>query len=207
MPRIRIISTIFTIFTYLTVKSTTATTPPTTPPTTPLNVHTSPDASVANYISSILPPSGWTILSFAQTVGGVISPEEQEENAQISCEETKAITHGYLRSISDYIIVGSGTLTSDNPRLLPYGADNGLVPVVLTGRKEEVAKWLNGKEAKMGRKAECVVTGGSARGVRGELDALRGGKAKIVVEGGPGTLQRWIDEDCWDIMIVTVGGK
>ena len=89
MPRIRIISTIFTIFTYLTVKSTTATTPPTTPPTTPLNVHTSPDASVANYISSILPPSGWTILSFAQTVGGVISPEEQEENAQISGEEVR----------------------------------------------------------------------------------------------------------------------
>ncbi|GMI41744.1 hypothetical protein TrCOL_g4558 [Triparma columacea] len=61
----------------------------------------------------------------------------------------------------------------------------------------------------MGRRCGCIVTGGTAWGVKKELDGLKvgGGGAKVIVEGGPGTLQRWIDEECWDFIVVTVGGK
>jgi riboflavin biosynthesis pyrimidine reductase len=120
-----------------------------------------------------------------------------------------SLTHGHLRSLADYIIIGSSTLLSDNPRLLPYHIDNGLVPVVLTGRVDEVKDWLNGPTCRMGRKCDCIVTGGTAWGVKKSLDGLKvgGGGAKVIVEGGPGTLQRWIDEGCWDVCVVTVGGK
>jgi hypothetical protein len=44
--------------------------------------------------------------------------------------QTMSLTHGHLRSLADHIVIGSSTLLSDNPRLLPYHIDNGLVPVV-----------------------------------------------------------------------------
>jgi hypothetical protein len=80
------------IITIITITNVTAGTPPAgTPPAAGTPPSANQNTSVASYISSILPssPSGWTILSFAQTPGGVISPDEQRENAQISCKEVR----------------------------------------------------------------------------------------------------------------------
>lgn len=57
----------------------------------------------------------FTILTFAQLLDGSISYADSSPMA-ISCKESKLMTHT-LRSVCGGILIGSGTLEHDNPRL------------------------------------------------------------------------------------------
>ncbi|GMI18798.1 hypothetical protein TrLO_g13331 [Triparma laevis f. longispina] len=98
------------------------------------------------------------ILSWAQTKDGKLCFEDRgrevkrrrmRANVMLSGEESLRFTHSFLRSIADYIMVGSGTILVDDPRLVEHEdgkeGGEGLKPVVLVGwktwEKELEGRW------------------------------------------------------------------
>ena len=188
---------------------------------------------IRSLLSSSRPSS--VILCYAATPSGIISPLSYPSNAPLSCPESKHLSHSLLREIADFIVVGSNTLRLDNPRLLPYGTDNGLRPAVVFGKRSTANMGELWREARLGRKASAVVFchqgeardsdaslfGENATIVRYNSDEIAageierslgglkegGGPVVVLVEGGPKTLQKFIDEDCWDVAVVTVTGN
>jgi len=70
------------------------------------------ETSIAGHNSVDMP---YVILSYAQTLNGSIAITNTSPLA-LSCKESLLFTH-HLRSLSDAILVGIGTVFSDNPKL------------------------------------------------------------------------------------------
>lgn len=102
-------------------------------------------------------------------------------NVALSCPESFEITHTLLRSLADYICVGSGTLLVDDPRLLPHGrSGGGLKPVVLcrSGWSEVSEKW---EGLKLHRRWDGAVV-------------FKSGEGSVIREEGAGGGHRYICE-------------
>lgn len=75
----------------------------------------------------------YVTLSYAQSIDGSIACRPGKPLA-LSCKEALAFTHG-LRSIHDGILVGIGTILSDNPLLtVRHVNGNSPQPIVVDGR-------------------------------------------------------------------------
>ncbi len=164
------------------------------------------------------------ILSFAASLDGSLALK-QGHPAAISCDESSKAVH-YIRSYCDAILVGIGTVLSDNPQLsvrlvpgdnpLPIIIDtdlrtpletrlisDGRNPVIFCGSKASNAK----KEQLETRGAEVLVAPENDRGLS-FLFILKTlydrGIRHLMVEGGPGILRSFLVEELWDKIAVTV---
>lgn len=164
------------------------------------------------------------ILSYAASLDGSLALK-QGQPAAISCDESSKAVH-YLRSFCDAILVGIGTVLSDNPQLsvrfvpgdnpLPIIVDTdlrtpiearlisgGRNPVIFCGSKASNTK----KKQLETRGAEVLVAPENDRGLS-FLFILKKlydrGIKYLMVEGGPGILQSFLVEELWDKLAVTV---
>lgn len=138
----------------------------------------------------------WVTLKWAQSRDGYIDCKRaaEESPAIFSTPVTKALTHR-LRSLSDAILVGSGTVKADNP-LLDVRHWHGRNPrPVIAGNPPSECKLLTD------RHDTIVVTGiPSAESIEGYLTQLFSqGITSVLVEGGAKLLQSFIDSGLWDM--------
>ena len=164
------------------------------------------------------------ILSYAVSLDGSITLKKGQSTA-ISSKESSAAVH-YIRAFCDAIMVGIGTLLSDNPslsvRLVP---GNNPIPVILDSNLKTP---LSSKMFSSGSKPiifcapdpdkrkrqnlekngatiiETIITkrGLSLSSILEEL--YQRGIHSLMVEGGAEILRSFLEEKIWDKMAVTV---
>ena len=134
----------------------------------------------------------YVVLKWAETKNGLVAPlaKNQLRPVWISNEYARQHTH-VLRSNEHAILVGHRTWTLDSPKLSAYRWNENNPQIVVLGgekpKKQEVI-WLSSEQYKT---AEQVLT---------KLYELE--LQSVLVEGGPETLQRFIDANLWDECLV-----
>lgn len=138
-------------------------------------------------------------LKWAQSADGYIdrlrTPDAPPQ--QFSTPLTKALTHR-LRSLNDAIMVGSGTVTADNPSL-DVRDWCGRSPLrVIAGARTNIPESSHLLTA---REQPLILSDihGADRSIEGYLKSLyRKGITSVLVEGGAALLQSFIDSGLWD---------
>ncbi len=140
-------------------------------------------------------------LKWAMSADGFLDRERTPEHpcaARFSTPLTSVLTHR-LRSMHDAILVGAGTVLSDNPRLDTrlWAAGDAPVPVVIDGRGRvtEDAILFSGPK---GKDAIVIRSHTDIPGLLGELFS-RHGITSVLVEGGESVLRSFIEAGLWDI--------
>lgn len=134
----------------------------------------------------------WVTLKWAQSADGYMDRRRtpDEAAARFSSPLSSVLVHR-LRARRDAILVGSGTVIWDSPRLdtrLSGGFDP--LPVVLDGRGRITAAAL--------RTARPALIINGMQSYEQLLKTLRDrGVGSILVEGGAQTLRGWIDSGLW----------
>ncbi len=164
-------------------------------------------------------------LCFAQSLDGSIARRRGIPLA-ISSAESMRITH-FLRSIHDGILVGVGTVISDDPQLtvreiegenpqpiiidprfrIPTGArifDHPRPPWIFTGLRNRKANKINEVEKK--GKVFNIQSDSSGRfSLSSVLTTLRGeGTKRLMVEGGAKVMDSFIRENFVDVVVITI---
>lgn len=148
----------------------------------------------------------YIILKWAQSSNGKISGKNYEP-VRISNEFTDRLVHKW-RSEEAGILVGTNTALHDNPSLITrLWRGNNPVRILLDDRL------IISPEAKLfNNESRTIIINGSTekeegtnlyrkaeKGVKAALDVLyREQITSVIVEGGAGTLQAFIDAGCWD---------
>ncbi len=170
------------------------------------------------------PDKPQVILSFALSLDGSLSTGSGRPTS-ISCNESMKFVH-YIRAYCDAIMVGIGTILSDNPRLsVRLVEGNNPVPVILDSklRTPPAANALGGrrhpiifcgpdtdeeKKLSLEKAGALILSAGlkdeglSFPGVLKNLYAR--GIRLLMVEGGAGILRSFLASGLWDKMAVTV---
>ena len=160
----------------------------------------------------------YVTLKWAQSKDGYIGKyvDQRKHPVKISCESTDSIVHKW-RSEEQSILVGHGTVISDNP-LLTVRKWNGNQPirVIIEENRELLCKSVlssysensllissNGKRSTGDFMETIKVEDSSAHHI---LEILfKKGVNSVLVEGGSSMLQRFIDKSLWDECRVITG--
>lgn len=163
-------------------------------------------------------------LSYAQSLDGSISLRRGEPLA-LSGPESERLTHKF-RAAHDAILVGIGTVLSDNPQLnvrLAEGKHPQIVVLDSQLRTPEDARMLNARKARIfcvasadGVKQENLEQAGAIverqsdeKATRVELREMLGklketGIASVMVEGGGQIISSFLSENLVDRVIITI---
>lgn len=134
----------------------------------------------------------YVTLKWAQSADGFMDSDRADGSpAKFSTSLTSTLVHR-LRSLHDAILVGSGTVLADNPRLdTRLWPGRSPRPVILDRRSRIDTSSLNMKNPIVLREFTSI------------HDALcqlyAQGITSVLVEGGATTLQAFIDEKIWDM--------
>ncbi len=174
--------------------------------------------------NSSSPDKPQVILSFALSLDGSLSTEPGSSTS-ISCDESMKFAH-YIRSCCDAIMVGIGTILSDNPRLsvrlvkgdnpVPVILDSKLRtpptanafggnrhPIIFCGPDTDEKRKISLVEA--GALISVAVLNDEGLSFPGVLKSLyTRGIRLLMVEGGAGILRSFFASGLWDKMAVTV---
>eukprot|EP01135_Chromosphaera_perkinsii_P008732 Nk52_evm65s1444 gene=Nk52_evmTU65s1444 len=170
-------------------------------------------------------PRTQVTLTYAQSLDGSISSIDKSP-LRISCEESMKLTH-QLRVEHDAILVGIGTVLSDNPRLtarlvegknpqpvvldsqlkLPVDCNlmkNSLKPFIFCGTNASEAK----KSELTGLGATVIATAEDANGklcLASVVEKIYGlGLTSLMVEGGASVIKSFLCSELVDNLVVTV---
>jgi len=130
----------------------------------------------------------YVTLKWAETKNGLVAPlsKNQLRPVWISNEYARQHTH-VLRSKEHAILVGHRTWELDSPKLSAYRWDDNAPQIVVLGGekpKRQDIIWLSSEEHN------------TVEQVLSKLYELQ--IQSVLVEGGPETLQRFIDANLWD---------
>jgi len=130
----------------------------------------------------------YVVLKWAETKNGLVAPLAKNQLCPVWISNGYARQHTHvLRSNEHAILVGHRTWALDSPKLSAYRWNENNPQIVVLGgekpKKQEVI-WLSSEQYKT---AEQVL----AKLYELELQS-------VLVEGGPETLQRFIDANLWD---------
>lgn len=131
-------------------------------------------------------------LKWAQSADGYLDSDRVDgQPAKFSTKLTSTLMHR-LRSLHDAILVGSGTVLSDNPRLdCRLWPGKSPKPIIL-----DRSKRIHADELLM---SEPIILGEYSN-LRNAVEILyKKGITSVLVEGGATILQAFIDENLWDI--------
>jgi riboflavin-specific deaminase-like protein len=163
-------------------------------------------------------------LSWAQTLNGAIS-RDRGSRTRISSEESLELTHG-LRSLHDAILVGIGTVLSDDPELSvrritgrqprPIVLDSHLrtPPGCRLMRRGDMKPWIFHSAERGEAAAELAARGagifrverkGAGLDLSEVLGVLgRNGISSLMVEGGAGVLSSFLRQKLAEQAVVTI---
>ncbi|MDG1380772.1 MAG: bifunctional diaminohydroxyphosphoribosylaminopyrimidine deaminase/5-amino-6-(5-phosphoribosylamino)uracil reductase RibD [Flavobacteriales bacterium] len=163
------------------------------------------------FLSSIQRNRPWIVLKCAMSADGFADPPRaagQTGSLALTQPELKRLTHRW-RAEEGAILVGAGTLSTDNPRLdVRAFAGPCPIPVVLDpqGRTSAQAAvydvhdevWILGGPKAPHPKAK-VIPAKPSLALHSVLEALhQSGVRSVLVEGGPETLRRFMQANLWD---------
>jgi riboflavin-specific deaminase-like protein len=179
--------------------------------------------------SSAAPPDRpWVTLSYAQSLDGSLAAAPARRLA-LSGPEAEALTHR-LRSLHDGLLVGIGTILSDDPRLtVRLAAGPSPRPIVLDSRlripasariwEHPAVPWIATTDRAPAARAreieqssgQVLVCPAEARG-RVDLafllsDLHRRGVRRVMVEGGPTVLSSFLAEQLADALVLTLAPR
>lgn len=144
----------------------------------------------------------YILLKWAETKNGYVAPLTKKElrPVWISNEYARQHTH-FLRSREQAILVGHKTWSQDNPKLSAYRwNENNPIIVVLGGTKpmfdEIEASLANQKTEEKNLIWLSSAEYRNPKEVAHKLHAMD--IQSVLIEGGPETLQRFIDANLWD---------
>ena len=140
-------------------------------------------------------------LKWAETKNAYVAPLTKKElrPVWISNEYARQHTH-FLRSQEQAILVGHKTWTQDNPRLSAYRwNENNPVIVILGGVQPQDATGATLTDKQPEDKKIIWLSSDVHQGPRAVADKLHALDIQsVLIEGGPQTLQRFIDANLWD---------
>lgn len=150
----------------------------------------------------------YVMLKWAQSADGFLDRRRQadEPAARFSTDTSSIIMHR-LRSCFDAIMVGSGTVIADNPRLDVRGIEGRSPVKVVLDRRGRIdagsALFDRGRVIYFGPQRSDInaetVTGAEAEELDQVLSALyRRGVTSLMVEGGKALLDAFIAAGLWD---------
>ena len=155
----------------------------------------------------------YIFLKWAQSYDGFMAPETPAK-LWLSGEESKKKVH-FMRATEDAILVGTKTIEIDNPELTPRLVEgkNPIRLVIDEHLSLDPAKKVflpttqvfvyNSKSDKTSNHIQYVKLDFSKSIVPQILSHIHNvGIQSLIVEGGPSTLQSFIDENAWDEALV-----
>lgn len=131
-------------------------------------------------------------LKWAQSSDGFMDSDRADGNpAKFSTLLTSSLMHR-LRSLHDAILVGSGTIIADNPRLdCRLWPGRSPKPIIL-----DRSKRINAAELKM---SHPIILSDYSN-LRNAVEMLyKKGITSVLVEGGAKVIQAFINENLWDV--------
>lgn len=131
-------------------------------------------------------------LKWAQSSDGFMDSDRADGNpAKFSTLLTSSLMHR-LRSLHDAILVGSGTVIADNPRLdCRLWPGRSPKPIIL-----DRSKRINAAELKM---SHPIILSDYSN-LRNAVEMLyKKGITSVLVEGGAKVIQAFINENLWDV--------
>jgi diaminohydroxyphosphoribosylaminopyrimidine deaminase/5-amino-6-(5-phosphoribosylamino)uracil reductase len=140
-------------------------------------------------------------LKWAETKNGYVAPLTKKELRPVWISNAYARQHThFLRSQEQAILVGHKTWTQDNPRLSAYRwNENNPIIVVLGGVEPRDATTASLIPEQSNDKEIIWLSSDVHQGPRAVADKLHALDIQsVLIEGGPQTLQRFIDANLWD---------
>ena len=158
----------------------------------------------------------WVTLKWAMTADGYIdaSPRLESHQLKISTSLTSVAVHR-LRAVHDAILVGSQTVTADNPslNLRLFAGDNPL-RIVLGGASLDLSAAILSQEDTLLFTTAAVdsvnanTVNISPRDLPAVLSELYNrGISSVLVEGGTAVINSFIDSNLWDAIRVEISPK
>lgn len=139
----------------------------------------------------------WITLKWAQSADGFIDRERtpSEPPAKFSTTLSTMLVHR-LRSLHDAILVGSGTVITDNPSLTTRAWPGRNAIPAIADRRRRITPLPSG----LADRGDTIIRLNEAS-VAGMLAALKEkGVTSVLVEGGATLLQAFIDADAYDMI-------
>ena len=152
----------------------------------------------------------YIILKWAQTRNGFVAPKIKMNNSPewITSMSSRKIVHKW-RSEEQAIMVGANTIIQDNPSLTTrHVKGNNPVRIVISDNRKIPSKFNvfnNDAETHIININNFEKDSDVAKQICDEL--FKKNINSIIVEGGPRTLQYFIDESLWDEARIFVGDK
>lgn len=142
----------------------------------------------------------YIILKWAETKNGYVAPLTKKELRPVWISNAYARQHThFLRSREQAILVGHKTWAQDNPRLSAYRwNENNPTIVVLGGAQPEDTK-ANLDHEQIEQKKLIWLSSAEYRNPKEVAHKLHAMDIQsVLIEGGPETLQRFINANLWD---------
>ena len=152
----------------------------------------------------------YIILKWAQTRNGFVAPKIKINNSPewITSMSSRKIVHKW-RSEEQAIMVGANTIIQDNPNLTTrHVKGNNPVRIVISDNRKIPSKYNvfnNDAETHIICINNFEKDSNIAKQICDEL--FKKNINSIIIEGGPRTLQYFIDESLWDEARIFVGDK
>jgi len=152
----------------------------------------------------------YIILKWAQTKNGFVAPKIKINNSPewITSMYSRKIVHKW-RSEEQAIMVGANTIIQDNPNLTTrHVKGSNPIRVVISDNRKIPAKsnvFNNDTETHIININNFDKDSDTAKQICDEL--FKKNINSIIIEGGPRTLQYFIDENLWDEARIFVGEK
>ena len=152
----------------------------------------------------------YIILKWAQTRNGFVAPKIKNSNSPewITSISSRKIVHKW-RSEEQAIMVGANTIIQDNPNLTTrHVKGNNPVRVVISDNRK-----IPTKSNVFNNEAETLIINiknfDKDRDIAKQIcdELFNKNINSIIIEGGPRTLQYFIDENLWDEAKIFVGEK
>ena len=152
----------------------------------------------------------YIILKWAQTRNGLVAPKIKINNSPewITSMSSRKIVHKW-RSEEQAIMVGANTIIQDNPNLTTrHVKGNNPVRIVIADNRKIPAEYNvfnNDAETHIINVNNFEKDSDIAKQICDEL--FKKNINSIIIEGGPRTLQYFIDESLWDEARIFIGEK
>ena len=155
------------------------------------------DAANETWFKFITTGIPWVVLKAAITLDGKLATRTGDSN-WISSEASRRLVHRWRNEV-DAVLVGSGTVRADDPRLTVRGVPGGRNPLrVVLGNVPPRARLLR-------QPGETVSEGGPVRAVLRRLG--RRGITTVLVEGGAKVHGAFLAARLWDELRLFIAPK
>lgn len=159
----------------------------------------------------------YIILKWAQSADGIMAPKEPKQ-LWLTNEQSKKLVHQW-RSEEQAILIGGNTLMADEPKLtVRLVSGKNPLRIVISRHlsstdfpqaffAEKVPTWIfNELVSKKEGEVEFIKVEADSRGMSWELNMIQAilrraydkGIQSIIIEGGPATLQHFVNTGLWD---------